>query len=78
MKSKTKNLNQKLYRLFNFCNIFDLLTSRTLLCHTSITLFRMGGKKVPLTSFSPVTFTNVEIIPQNFPTFIFNSFATLV
>ena len=40
-----------------------------------LTLFRMGrrvGKKVPPTSFSPVTSTNVGISPQNFLTFSFN------
>ena len=37
-----------------------------------------GGKKSPLTSFSPVTSTNVGLSPQNFPTFSFNPFATLV
>ena len=37
-----------------------------------------GGKKAPLTSFSPVTSTNVEFGPQNFLTFSFNLFATLV
>ena len=30
------------------------------------------------TSFSPVASTNVEFGPQNFPTFSFNPFATLV
>ena len=37
-----------------------------------------GEQKVPRTSFSPVTSTNVEISPQNFLTFSFNPFATLV
>ena len=39
-----------------------------------------GGKKPPLppTSFSPVTSTNVGFGPQNFLTFSFNPFATLV
>ena len=45
----------------------------------SLTLFRMAGaKKAPTTSFSPVTFTNVGISPQNFLTFSFNPFAKLV
>ena len=44
-----------------------------------LTLFRMGGgeegaKKAPLTSFPPVTSTNVGIRPQNFLTFSFNPF----
>ena len=44
-----------------------------------LTLFRMGwGKKAPSTSFSPVTSTNVGFGPQNFLTFSFNLFATLV
>ena len=36
-----------------------------------------GGGRPP-TSFSPVTSTNVGIRPQNFLTFNFNPFATLV
>ena len=42
--------------------------------NTLLTLIRMVGiKKVPLTSFSPVTSTNVGYSPQNFLTFSFNS-----
>ena len=37
-----------------------------------------GGKKANPTNFSPVTSTNVGISPQNFLTFSFNPFATLV
>ena len=37
-----------------------------------------AGKKAPRTSFSPVTSTNVGFGPQNFLTFSFNPFATLV
>ena len=37
-----------------------------------------GGAKRPPTSFSPVTATNVGFGPQNFLTFSFNPFATLV
>ena len=37
-----------------------------------------GGAKGPPTSFSPVTSTNVGFGPQNFLTFSFNPFATLV
>ena len=49
----------------------------------SLTLFRMGGrgrgsKKTTPTSFSPVTSINVALSPENFPTFSFNPFATLV
>ena len=36
------------------------------------------GAKLPPTSFSPVTSTNVKISPQNFLTFSFNPFATLM
>ena len=36
-----------------------------------------GAKNAPATSFAPVTFTTVEITPQNFLTFSFNPFATL-
>ena len=43
------------------------------------TLFRMGGgQKVPSYLFSPVTYRNVRISPQNFLTFSFNSFSTRV
>ena len=44
----------------------------------SQSLFRMGEQKGPPTSFSLVTSTNVGISPQNFLTFNFNLFATLV
>ena len=37
-----------------------------------------GGAKAPPTSFSLVTSTNVRITHQNFLTFCFNPFATLV
>ena len=37
-----------------------------------------AAKKPPPTSFSPVTSTNVGFGSQNFLTFIFNPFATLV
>ena len=44
-----------------------------------LTLSRMGwGQKGSTTSFSPVTSTNVEFGPQNFLTFSFNTFSTLV
>ena len=45
--------------------------------HSSLTLFRMGGKKAP-SSFSPVTSTNVGISSQNFLTFSFNPFDRLM
>ena len=38
----------------------------------------MGGQKGPPTSFSPETSTKVGFSPQNFLTFSFNSFTTLV
>ena len=37
-----------------------------------------AGQKVPPTSFSPVNSTNVGVSPQNFLTFRFKPFATLV
>ena len=37
-----------------------------------------GGQKGPPSSFSPITSTNVGIRPQNFLTFSFNPFVTLV
>ena len=48
-----------------------------------ITLFRMGDgggrqKAPPPTSFSSVTSTKVGVSPQNFLTFSFNPFATVV
>ena len=43
-----------------------------------LTLLRMGGPKKPPASFSPVTSTTVGISPQNFLTFSFDPFATLV
>ena len=39
---------------------------------------RGGGEKASLTNFSPVTSTNLGFDPQNFLTFSFNPFATLV
>ena len=36
------------------------------------------GTKMPPTRFSPVTSTNVGFVPQNFLTFSFNPFVTLV
>ena len=45
----------------------------------ALTLFRIGeGQKGPPTSFSPVTSANVGISSQNFLTFIFSPFDTLV
>ena len=47
--------------------------------HIGLTLFRMGGgQKGPPTSFSPATSTNVGFGLQNFLTFSFKPFATLV
>ena len=43
-----------------------------------LTLFKMGEAKRPPTSFSPVTSTNVGVNLQDFLTFSFNPFATLV
>ena len=37
-----------------------------------------GGAKRPPTSFSPVTSTNVGISPENFLSFSFNPFVTLL
>ena len=46
-------------------------------CAVVLTLFKIGGKKAP-SSFSPAISTNVGISHQNFLTFSFNLFATLV
>ena len=45
-----------------------------------LTLFRMGKNPFPPppTGFFPVTSTNVELSSQNFLTFSFNPFDTLV
>ena len=40
--------------------------------------FRKVQEKRPPTNFSPVTSTNVRISPENFLTFSFNPFATLM
>ena len=63
--------------------ISDLsLNSLPLVSALFLTLFRMGeggGQRgSPLTSFLPVTSTNVRISPQNFLTFSFDPFVTLV
>ena len=42
-----------------------------------LTLFRMGGRKA-LTNFSSVISKNIEISPQDFLTFSFKPFATLI
>ena len=47
-------------------------------CSLAICSLARGSKKAPPTSFSPVTSTNVGFGPQNFLTFSFNLFATLV
>ena len=49
----------------------------------SLTPFRNGGRSPPPpppspSRFSPVTSTNLEISPQNFLTFSYSPFATLV
>ena len=53
--------------------------SSTLKSCLNVNPFRIGGviKTLP-TSFPPVTSTNVGFSPQNFLTFSFNPFATLV
>ena len=67
-----KNITEKLQ---TFTNI--IRTNETY--RSPLTLFRMGlGQKGPPISFSPVTSTNVETSPQNFLTFSFNPFATLM
>ena len=75
--TNTNNLTDK--------NITEKLQTFTSIIRTNetyrspLTLFRMGlGQKGPPISFSPVTSTNVETSPQNFLTFSFNPFATLM
>ena len=43
-----------------------------------LSLFRIEGGRGGMGSFSPVASTNVEISPQNFLSFSFNPFTTLV
>ena len=43
-----------------------------------LALVSMGEPKSSPPSFSPVTSTNIGISPQNFQTFSFNPFPTLV
>ena len=52
--------------------------NKVLVQQENINPIQDGGKKAPSTSFSPVTSTNVGISPQNFLTFSFNPFSTLV
>ena len=63
---------------FLFAIFKNMSIAKTL--QVTLTLFRMGGggKKASPTSFSPVTSTNAGIKPQNFLTFSFNPFATVV
>ena len=56
----------------------NLIVHNLLINYLNLTLFRMGVQKVPSTSFSPVTSTNVRISTQNFLTFSFNPFDRLV
>ena len=49
-----------------------------LICINPIQDLGGGGQKDPPKSFSPVTSTNVGLSPQNFLTFSFNTFATVV
>ena len=52
--------------------------NKVLVQQENINPIQDGGKKAPSTSFFPVTSTNVGISPQNFLTFSFNPFSTLV
>ena len=69
LRSRLITPSSNLTTIFNLIHILQL---------PSLTLFRIGGPKRPPTSFSSIISTNVGISSQNFLTFSFNSFATLV
>ena len=69
------------YEITNFPNIHSYPTlDKVLFRAVNPIQDGVGGQKgpPPPTSFSPVTSTNVGISPQNFLTFSFNPFSTLV
>ena len=66
------------YISIDFWDFLDIF----IFCKISLNPIQYGGGGVqkghPLTSFSPLTSTNVELISQKFLSFSFNRFATLV
>ena len=78
-----KNRNVAFYRLiFSVTGCFFSLTLSKVYFKVRkdtlaiLSVFRIGGQKGPLTSFSLVTSTNVGISHPNFLTFSFNPFIT--
>ena len=66
-------------QLYQTCYYYYYYNHRYFLAYCSKThLVGKKGKKAPPTSFFPVTSTNVGFGPQNFLTFSFNPFVTLV
>ena len=81
-----KILEKRMYkRLYSFLNNSNIIYNSKFgfrrqysTCHT-LALFSMrGGAKRPSRQFFPCNSTNVGISPQNFLTFSFHPFATLV
>ena len=73
----SKSVDQNIFSIIfkGFLDVKNCLRPKS----ATLTLFRMGeGGPKPPTSFSPVTSTNVGNSPQNFLTFSFNPFPTLV
>ena len=72
------NLNDRSFKPYNKQNDTIPYKKNVIILLIISTLFRMGGgggKKARLTSFPPVTSTNVVISPKNIFTFGFNPFA---
>ena len=71
------NLNDRSFKPYNKQNDTIPYKKNVIILLIISTLFRMGGggKKALLTSFPPVTSTNVVISPKNIFTFGFNPFA---
>ena len=82
-ESQAEDAKQKRQQIFDNINFDRQSTIAEIIWTLKIvlTLFKMGwggGAKRPPASFSPVTSSNVGIIPQNLLTFSFNAFAALV
>ena len=71
------NLNDRSFKPYNKQNDTIPYKKNVIILLIISTLFKMGGggKKALLTSFPPVTSTNVVISPKNIFTFGFNPFA---
>ena len=70
------NLNDRSFKPYNKQNDTIPYKKNVIILLIISTLFRMGGgKKALLTSFPPVTSTNVVISPKNIFAFGFNPFA---